>query len=149
METKTILLADDSIVFTGIYSARLHDAGFNVVVANNGSECLRMLKLIRPDLILLDVEMPDMDGEEVLEFLSQDNKVRDIPVLILSGIVTADNSGMQIHGITYLSKHVDPATVLACINEELAKQPGSVSVEQMPGTKQAFRFESLMRMRKE
>jgi CheY-like chemotaxis protein len=148
MESKTILIADDSIVFTGIYGALLRAAGFSVMVANNGSECLRILKGVRPDLILLDVEMPDMDGEEVLEFLSQDSKVNDIPVIVLSGIVKADHSGMRLHGVTYLSKHVEAESVISCINEALAKKTGAPAAGQLPDAGHALRFEKLMQMRK-
>ena len=126
MEGKKILIADDSRELTGLYSALFKGLGFDVAVANNGSECLRMVKTVRPNLIILDVQMPDMDGCEVLEFLHQDEATMNIPVIILSGTVIPSNSEMRIHGVIYLSKLADFDEIIACVKEELSKQPGMV-----------------------
>lgn len=80
----TILLVDDDPVITMVYQAGLERAGFNVLVANNGQAGLELATTSRPDLILLDVRMPVLDGIEVLTRLAADRATRDIPVVMLS-----------------------------------------------------------------
>jgi CheY-like chemotaxis protein len=130
MMRKTILVADDSKAATDLYSARFKQEGITTLVAGNGTACLQVLKAIKPDLLLLDVQMPDMDGAEVMEFIMQDEGLRGIPVIVLSATVQPQHSGMMLHGITYLSKMIGIDKIVSSVKEELAKQPG-------PGNMQA------------
>lgn len=79
-----ILLVDDDPVITMMYQVALERAGYNVLVATNGQAGLRLAATGHPDLIILDVRMPDLDGMEVLTRLAADSATGDIPVVMLS-----------------------------------------------------------------
>lgn len=83
---KTILLADDEQFIAIAYKDGLERAGYNVVVAHDGSEALDMLRANRPDLVLLDLIMPKMNGFEVLRTLKQDPNLADLPVIVLTNL---------------------------------------------------------------
>ena len=79
-----ILLVDDDPVITMMYRLALERAGYNVLVAKNGQAGLELAATGHPDLILLDVRMPDLDGIEVLTRLAGGSATGDIPVVMLS-----------------------------------------------------------------
>ena len=79
-----VLLVEDDAFFQKFYAAKIKDSGFEVDIANNGVEALEKLKSLKPDLILLDLIMPEKDGFEVLQALSASPSYKDIPVLVFS-----------------------------------------------------------------
>ncbi len=81
---KTILLIDDQPFFLTVQQSMLQRHGYRVLAASDGPEGLAMAKQHKPDLILLDIEMPGMDGFTVCETLKQDRALRKIPVIILT-----------------------------------------------------------------
>lgn len=81
---KTILIIDDQPFFVTLQQNLLKRQGYRVVAAANGAEGLARAKQYKPDLILLDIEMPEMDGFTVCEKLKQDEELKHIPVIILT-----------------------------------------------------------------
>lgn len=81
---KHILLVEDDAAIAKLVSFKLERSGFKVTLAKNGREALDWLRENRPDLVLLDVMMPEMDGVETLECIKNDETLRDIPVIMLS-----------------------------------------------------------------
>jgi CheY-like chemotaxis protein len=81
---KTILIIDDQPFFVTMQQNLLKQQGYRVLAATNGAEGLARAKQHKPDLILLDIEMPGMDGFAVCEKLKQDGELRHIPVVILT-----------------------------------------------------------------
>jgi len=81
---KTVLIIDDQPFFVTMQQDLLKKHGYRVVSANNGADGLTRAKQHKPDLILLDVEMPGMDGFTVCQKLKEDAELRQIPVLILT-----------------------------------------------------------------
>ncbi len=81
---KTILIIDDQPFFITMQQNLLQRQGFRVVSAANGQEGLAKAKQHKPDLILLDIEMPGMDGFAVCEKLKQDESLKHIPVIVLT-----------------------------------------------------------------
>jgi len=84
---KTILLVDDSPTVLSLIQSTLSKAGYDIQTATNGEECLEQVNSAPPDLILLDVEMPVMDGYTTLRELKYGknrNATRDIPVVMLT-----------------------------------------------------------------
>jgi CheY-like chemotaxis protein len=81
---KTILLIDDQPFFLTLQQSMLQRHGYRVLAASDGPAGLAMAKQHKPDLILLDIEMPGMDGFTVCETLKQDRALRKIPVIILT-----------------------------------------------------------------
>ena len=80
----TVLIVDDDPVIAMMYTLGLERAGYSVLVAKNGQAGLDMALKARPDLILLDIRMPILDGIEVLARLAADSSTREIPVVMLS-----------------------------------------------------------------
>jgi CheY-like chemotaxis protein len=81
---KTILIVDDQRFFLTVQEGLFKQQGFRVVTAGNGTEALARAKQHKPDLILLDVEMPGMDGFVVCQKLKEDQELKQIPVIILT-----------------------------------------------------------------
>ncbi|HSX39055.1 MAG TPA: response regulator [Candidatus Saccharimonadales bacterium] len=81
---KTILIVEDEDSLRALLVEKLKSSGFSTIEAVDGQDCLEKLKTTTPNLILLDVIMPNKDGMEVLYTLMQDTKNKDIPVVVLS-----------------------------------------------------------------
>lgn len=82
--SATVLVIDDQPFFTTMLSGTLERQGFRVLVANSGPDGLTSAKKHAPDVILLDIEMPGMDGYAVCEHLRKDDAVKHIPIVILT-----------------------------------------------------------------
>jgi len=80
---KTILIIDDEEKLSALVSTFLEKKGYRVVCANNGKQGIKAARYRSPDLILLDMDMPKMDGREVLKRLKSDTRTMSIPVIIL------------------------------------------------------------------
>ena len=85
-EKKKILVVEDDIFISDIYQVKFSQEGFQVAVAVNGLEALKILDNFRPDIILLDIIMPQMDGIETLKKLKNDEKWKNIPIIMLTNI---------------------------------------------------------------
>lgn len=83
--TYTILVADDDAMNREIMEAFLAAENYQVHLANNGGTALRMAALLKPDLLILDVLLPDMSGYEVCRTLKSDSATTDVPILIVTG----------------------------------------------------------------
>ncbi len=83
---KTICIVDDDESIQDIYRTKFVNEGFIVIVAANGEEGVRLIKSKRPDVILLDIQMPVLDGLGVLRILKEDAELTKIPVVVLSNI---------------------------------------------------------------
>ena len=82
---KKMLIVDDNVEFRTMVSDYFTDLDFSVEIAENGREGLVKAKAVKPDIILLDVMMPDIGGIEVLRNLQTDDDTRGIPVLVITG----------------------------------------------------------------
>jgi putative two-component system response regulator len=121
----TILIVDDAPENLAVLSELLHPQ-YRVLAATSGSACLRIASAEpRPDLILLDVMMPVMDGYAVLTQLQQQAHTRDIPVVFLTALATPEDEerGLLLGAVDYISKPIKPAVVMARVRTQLqAKQ---------------------------
>ena len=124
MEKATILIVDDDPASVNTLVAYLHHAGFRTMVAPGGKRALRQLKLARPDLILLDVFMPGLDGFETCRRFKKIPTARDIPVIFMTARVDVFDKAKDIEagGVEYLTKPLDYAEVLARIKTHLSSQ---------------------------
>ncbi|MFC1614376.1 response regulator [Gemmatimonadota bacterium] len=111
----TILVIDDEQSVCDLLKSYLAEAGYEVVVALNGQDGLRLAREIRPSAITLDVLMPDMDGWEVIRKLKKDEETAGIPVIVVS--VSDDlATGMALGAAGYIVKPVDNKVLLAEID---------------------------------
>jgi two-component system alkaline phosphatase synthesis response regulator PhoP len=79
-----ILAVDDNEKITHVMTRMLENDGHEVITANSGVECLEILKTVKPDLILMDVMMPNMDGWEVVREIKKDKSNKDIKISMLT-----------------------------------------------------------------
>lgn len=124
MSAKRVLVVDDERATTTLLKSRLEKAGtYEVRTENSGEAGLRAAREFKPDLILLDVMMPDLDGDEVAGQLRQDPNTSGIPIVFLTAIVTQEDVGEGdgiIGGNRFLAKPVDPEKVIDCVDEILS-----------------------------
>lgn len=107
MEKKRILVVDDDEVFLKLVEHDLTNAGYSVVTAKNGREALEFVRIQYPDLILLDIHMPEIDGGEVAQVLRDKPQTRNIPLIYLTGLLTKEEEGQlghEIRGNVFIAK---------------------------------------------
>ncbi|MEO1429152.1 MAG: hybrid sensor histidine kinase/response regulator [Cyanobacteria bacterium J06633_8] len=123
METQEnlILIVDDKINNLEILFDVMRMNGHQVLVADSGESALNKLQISSPDLILLDVMMPSMDGFEVCRRLKSDDKTKDIPVIFMTALTnTADKiKGFKLGAVDYITKPFQQEEVLARVNVQL------------------------------
>jgi CheY-like chemotaxis protein len=115
MEKNKILLVDDDADFTEATKLLLESRYYEVTVANDGKEGLKKAHTEEPNLIILDVMMPEMDGYEVCAKLKSDPKYRHIPILLLTAVGEEISTtsytkemGMRLEADDYIPKPVEP-----------------------------------------
>jgi DNA-binding response OmpR family regulator len=103
---KKILVVDDEDDILQFLELVLREKGYDVVTAGSGQEALTRAQMEKPDLVLLDIMMPQMDGWEVLKLLRVDEETADIPVAMLSARTEAKDrvQGLQEGAIDYICK---------------------------------------------
>ncbi|UCD83909.1 MAG: response regulator [Deltaproteobacteria bacterium] len=84
MASKKILLVDDTVTFLELEKTFLKRSGCQIITANSGKEALKKFRSDVPDLVLLDLLMPDMNGDEVCKIIKKDKKLRKIPIVMVS-----------------------------------------------------------------
>jgi len=118
---KRILLVDDEASFTRLMKLNLEtNAEYEVHIENDGSKAVATARSFRPDLILLDVIMPDTDGGQVASELRADPKLKDVPVVFLTAVVSKNEvveHGDMIGGRQFLAKPVTVADVKRTIEK--------------------------------
>ncbi len=106
MKNREILVADDDLIAQNMLKSALSGAGYSVLIASSGQEAVKLAKDNRPALIVLDINMPQMDGGEVAEILKSDRRTESIPIIFLSALVT--KSEEKISGdkslVSFMSK---------------------------------------------
>ena len=116
MAAKKILIVDDEPDVLLVLGKRLTSAGYDVVKAGSGQAGLSKAKTERPDLIILDMMMPEMSGEEVAQELKIGHETRSIPILFLTALFTKRDEAAQGHaagGQIFFAKPYDPEELLA------------------------------------
>ncbi|HEX8797659.1 MAG TPA: SpoIIE family protein phosphatase [Terriglobales bacterium] len=118
---KTVLLVDDAPSNIQVVNSILKDL-YKIRIATNGPKALELVKVAPPpDLILLDVLMPDMDGYEVCTRLKADLETKDIPVMFLTGQTESEDEtrGFEVGAVDYIHKPFSPAVVKARVQTHL------------------------------
>jgi CheY-like chemotaxis protein len=114
---KTIMIVEDDAFVMDIYKTRLSQEGYEILDASNGVEAVKKLKDGKkmPDLILLDIIMPYMDGFDVLEEIKKNEKTKKIPVVLLTNLSQKDDveKGLGLGASDFIIKsHFTPSEVL-------------------------------------
>jgi CheY-like chemotaxis protein len=120
---KIMIVEDDSFVMD-IYNTKLNQEGYEVLSAENGAEAIKELEKEIPDLILLDIIMPYVDGWQVLKKIKTDERLKNIPVILLTNLSQKEdiNEGLGLGADDYLIKsHFTPSEVLEKIKKYIKK----------------------------
>lgn len=126
MMPKTVLIVDDEFGIAEVLEAILGDSGYRVVTAINGKQGLARLEETRPDVVLLDLMMPILDGPGMLRTMQANPVFRDIPVVVMSSLAEAVVMEMGIRCFAFLRKPFRAAAVretIARAIESASKHP--------------------------
>ena len=128
---KTVLLVEDNEDNRIIYSTVLRHVGYDVVEAEDGVQAIELARSARPDLILMDISIPQIDGWEATRVLRADATLKDIPIIALTAHALADDRARaaEVGFTAYLAKPVEPRAVVAEVNKWLGRGSGAPSGE--------------------
>lgn len=125
MNKKRILVVDDETGVTTMTKLNLEKTGqYQVQVENRATGALEAAQRFNPDLILLDITMPEMDGGDVAAQIKADPKLKDTPIVFLTAVVSqieTGNSELRRGGQVFLSKPVNIKTLVTCIEQYTVK----------------------------
>ncbi|MEI8234076.1 MAG: response regulator [Verrucomicrobiota bacterium] len=121
---KKILIVDDEAGFTRLMKLTLQKTGeYEVIEENDGAHAWQAARRVRPDLILMDIVMPNVDGGDAAAQIRKDPELTAIPIVFLTAIVSKKETppGGRIGGFPFLSKPVSLDALKACIQENLTQ----------------------------
>ena len=121
-EGKLVLLVDDDLTLREMYDERLKAEGFSIIQANNGEAALSKAKETKPNVIMLDIMMPKINGFDVLKELKTNPETKDIPVIILTALIQDVDrlQGMKLGAADYIVKsETMPGEVIDKINKAI------------------------------
>jgi len=103
---KKILVVDDEPVIVKMLETRLKAEGYEVFTTHSGEEGLEQCKSLKPDTVILDIMMPDMDGNEVAAHMQEDSSLKHIPIIFLTAVIKPNEvpKDRKIGGHYFLSK---------------------------------------------
>lgn len=121
-----IMIVDDSPTEVHVLRAALEKHGFDTVAASDGQECLSLAREVKPDLILMDVVMPGVNGYQATRTLTRDPQTKAIPVVMISSKSEKTDRiwGMRQGAADYLTKPVTEAVLVAKTRELLDRASG-------------------------
>lgn len=116
-----ILIVDDTIKNIQLLGNMLRNKGYNISVAASGKEALESVKIKSPDLILLDIQMPEMDGFEVCKILKSNPETKEIPIMFLTAVTDPEKLvyGFELGAVDYITKPFNPAELYARVATHL------------------------------
>jgi len=119
---KKILIADDHPELVELLRVTLERKDYEIVYASDGKETLKKARVEKPDLVLLDIVMPKMDGFEVCRQLRKDPQTKEIPIVMLTakGQKVDKERGREVGANEYITKPFSPSALLVKIKEILA-----------------------------
>ena len=117
-KNRTILIADDEPDILEIISYNLQNEGYDVIIANNGNQAISLAKTHKPDLIILDVMMPEKTGFEVCTVLRLDPSFQDTIIIFLTALNddSTEIKGLETGGDDYITKPISPKVLISRVN---------------------------------
>lgn len=119
MDKKMILVVEDEADMAEMLKFRLEANGYDAIFARDGEEALDKARNLKPDLIVLDLMLPKMDGYQVCSVLKSDSRYKDIPIIILTARAQKQDIklGGDLGADAYVAKPFDPKALLSKIKE--------------------------------
>jgi len=126
---KKVLLVDDDRDFLEVTKIALEEGNFEVATATNGKECLDKLDSFKPDVLILDIMMPEKSGFEICKEIKDSLKYNRIPVIMLTALKKklgttsySVSQGLDLEAEDYIDKPVDPKELISRINKLLERK---------------------------
>lgn len=116
-----VLIVDDILENIKVLSNILYEKGLSITIARNGIQALKNVSLKKPDLILLDISMPEMDGFEVCEHLKENSETRSIPIIFITARTNTDDivKGFHLGAVDYVTKPFNPTELVTRVFTQL------------------------------
>ncbi len=128
MGTAKVLIVDDEEAILTMLEMELTSEGYEVLKAQNGEEAISQVKHVVPDLIIMDILLPDMDGTQAIKILRSELKMKNIPVLFLTAILTKEEADSETLSVKVdnayfhaVAKPFEPEDLLKAINRVICK----------------------------
>ncbi|MCB1193227.1 MAG: hybrid sensor histidine kinase/response regulator [Leptospiraceae bacterium] len=146
MKSSIVLIVDDNTTNLNVLFDALKSAEYKVLTARNGQEALQRIEHTKPDIILLDIKMPILNGFEACKLLKEDNKTKDIPVIFLTALDEIENKvkGFELGAVDYITKPLQQVEVLARVKTHL-----TISIQQKELEKQNIELSNLNKEKNE
>ena len=140
MSSEKILVVDDEDHIVELISYNLINSGYNVITANNGLDAVRLAKEENPDLILLDLMIPGLDGFDVCKAIRNDNETKDILIIMLTakGEELDKILGLELGADDYMTKPFSIRELLARIKANIRRTKSSSGSEEIYKTKEIY-----------
>ncbi|MEO8560937.1 MAG: response regulator [bacterium] len=124
MPGRTLLLVEDNEDNRVIYSTVLRHLGYTVVEAEDGAQAIALARSVLPDLILMDISIPEVDGWEATRILRGDPATKSIPIIALTAHALADDRlrATEVGFTAYLAKPIEPRAVVAEVRRWLGHE---------------------------
>lgn len=132
-DSSRILVVDDTTENLQVIGAILRKSGYQLSIAKHGQQGLDIAARTPPDLVLLDIMMPDMDGFEVCCRFNADDRLNDIPIIFLTASNEADSvvKGLELGAVDYITKPFNAAELLSRVNTHLQLRAARQKLEQL------------------
>jgi len=119
-----ILVVDDDLITVKLLQKLITNKDYRAETGRNGEDCLKMAKELSPDIILLDISMPVMDGIEACKILKEEDSTKDIPVIFITSYTDDDtlNAAFSAGGTDYIRKPVNSVELMVRIKSVLTQQ---------------------------
>jgi len=135
-----ILIVDDTPQNIQVLGNILYDKGYNISISSSGTQALQSVKTKTPDLILLDIQMPGMDGFEVCKMLKADSKTKEIPVIFLTATTELEKvlHGFEIGAVDYITKPFNVPELIARVATHIELKLSKEKLIELNATKDKF-----------
>lgn len=122
--SKKILLVDDEVQLVEMVKMRIEASGYDVICAYDGQQALQMAKKEKPDLIILDLMLPKMDGYKVCGLLKNDSRYSKIPIIMFTARAQEEDFllGKELGAEAFITKPFEPNILLGKIKELIGEQ---------------------------
>jgi two-component system sensor histidine kinase/response regulator len=141
-ETKkaSILIVDDNPQNLQLMGSIIYEKGYNVSVSSSGGNALESISQELPDLILLDIQMPEMDGFEVCKILKSNSITKDIPIIFLTAVTDTENivHGFEMGAVDYITKPFNKEVLIARIATHVELKFSREKLTELNATKDKF-----------
>ena len=140
LKKSLILIVDDTPKNIQVLGKTLHDIGYNVSIATSGSQALDSVKKEKPDLILLDIQMPEMDGFEVCKILKMNSDTKGIPIIFLTAVTDSDKivEGFELGAVDYITKPFNSAELSMRVATHIEIKQSREKLKDLNATKDKF-----------